>query len=175
MVAVSLKNSVHVYLDTKLVTVVGRARDAMVEAIEDGQNGVDGLDGATSVAVSPGGSHLYTIGLSDDAVVGFARNATTGQLTFQQVIKDDAGGATEGTLAGPSSVCYRSPVAGRYQPPAAPLGDHTDSGNDWQDKTALTGTARRDDGKGNSIFGLACASCHGGFGFGSIHTSIPAL
>jgi hypothetical protein len=87
----------------------------------------------------------------------------------EYLLKDASGGATEGTLAALSYVCYRCHKSGRYQPPGGPLGDHTGNGNDWQDKTALTGTARRDDGKGSNVFAMACTNCHGGFGFGSIH------
>jgi hypothetical protein len=87
----------------------------------------------------------------------------------EYLLKDATGGATEGTLAALSYGCYRCHKAGRYQPPNAPLGDHTGNAQDWQDKTSLTGANRKDDGKGSSIFAMACMNCHGGFGFGGIH------
>jgi hypothetical protein len=86
----------------------------------------------------------------------------------EYLLKDASGGAGEGTLAGLSYVCYRCHVSGRYQD-SPTLGDHTGSGNDWQDKTGLTGTNRITDGKGSNVFGMACTNCHGGAGFGAIH------
>ena len=63
-----------------------------VEALKDGIGGVDGLDGALSVAVSPDGNHVYVAALNDDAVTAFGRNATTGALTFVETLKDGVGG-----------------------------------------------------------------------------------
>ncbi len=39
------------------------------------------LDGAEALALSPTGAHLYAVAATDQAVVTFARNATTGVLT----------------------------------------------------------------------------------------------
>jgi len=44
------------------------------------------------VAVSPYGAHLYAAGYYDNAVAVFARDAATGQLTFEQVRRDGSGG-----------------------------------------------------------------------------------
>ena len=63
-----------------------------VEVQKDGAGGVDGLDGANSVTVSPDGKHLYTSGSLDDAVAVFSRNSTTGSLAFVEVHKDGVGG-----------------------------------------------------------------------------------
>ena len=63
-----------------------------VEVQVDGVAGVDGLDAATSVTVSPGGSHLYAAGQLDNALAVFSRNSTTGALTFVEVQKDSVGG-----------------------------------------------------------------------------------
>jgi len=73
-----------------------------VETKKDGVDGVDGLGGAISVAVSPDGRHVYVAGLYDDAVAAFSRNATTGRLTFVETKKDGVGGV-EG-LGGPRAV-----------------------------------------------------------------------
>jgi 6-phosphogluconolactonase (cycloisomerase 2 family) len=43
-----------------------------VEVERDGVSGVNGLDGARSVAVSPDAAHVYTAGEVDDAVAAFA-------------------------------------------------------------------------------------------------------
>ncbi|MCQ3977303.1 MAG: hypothetical protein DPW09_28060 [Anaerolineae bacterium] len=63
-----------------------------VQVVKDGQDGVDGLAGAWSVAVSPDGSHLYAASFSDETVAVFSRNATTGALTFVEAQKDGVGG-----------------------------------------------------------------------------------
>ena len=67
-------------------------RLTFVEVQKDGVGGVDGLAGATSVTVSPDGSHLYAAGFHDDGVAVFSRNASTGSLTFVEMQKDGAGG-----------------------------------------------------------------------------------
>mgnify|MGYP000524104389 CR=1 FL=1 len=41
---------------------------AFVEVQRDGVGGVDGLDAAFSVTVSPDGNHLYAAGATDDAL-----------------------------------------------------------------------------------------------------------
>jgi 6-phosphogluconolactonase (cycloisomerase 2 family) len=63
-----------------------------VEVERDGVGGVDGLAGASTIAVSPDGSHVYAGGQLDDAVAVFARNALTGALTFVEVQRDEVGG-----------------------------------------------------------------------------------
>ncbi|MFO7721889.1 MAG: hypothetical protein R6V49_01575, partial [Bacteroidales bacterium] len=77
----------------------------------DGEGGVDGLDGAGAVAVSPdldgpggepGGEHLYVTGAVDHAVVAFHRDPTTGALTFLEAVVDGAGEAV--TLGGASAL-----------------------------------------------------------------------
>ena len=65
---------------------------SFVASIQDDQGGIGGLDGAYAVAASPAGEHVYVAGATDDAVAVFARNATTGQLTFVQAVRDGADG-----------------------------------------------------------------------------------
>jgi 6-phosphogluconolactonase (cycloisomerase 2 family) len=70
-----------------------------VELLKDGGtdgsgNAIDGLDDAYSVTVSPDGKHVYIAGKSDDAVAMFTRDATTGKLTFVEMLKD---GGTDGS------------------------------------------------------------------------------
>jgi 6-phosphogluconolactonase (cycloisomerase 2 family) len=63
-----------------------------IEAIFDGQNGVSGLEGVSSLTLSPDGSHVYTGASIDDALVAFQRNPLTGHLTFMQAFRDNQGG-----------------------------------------------------------------------------------
>lgn len=59
-----------------------------VEAKTNNADGVAGLQGTTSVAISNDGQFVYATGYFDNAVAVFNRHATTGKLTFTQVIKD---------------------------------------------------------------------------------------
>ncbi len=74
------------------------ARDAVtgrlgfVGRIQDGAGGIDGLDGAGRLALSPDGAHLYVTSQAEDAVAVFARNAMTGLLTQVETVRDGVGG-----------------------------------------------------------------------------------
>ncbi len=63
--------------------------------VTDDVAGVDGLAGIDKVVVSPDGKHVYATGGIDDAVAAFARNATTGALTFVEREKNGEGGTTD--------------------------------------------------------------------------------
>jgi 6-phosphogluconolactonase (cycloisomerase 2 family) len=63
-------------------------RLAEIQVVRNGVGGVDGLDGASAAAVSPDGKQVYTTADQDNAVTVFAREAATGKLTFQQVLKN---------------------------------------------------------------------------------------
>ena len=60
--------------------------------LKDGVDGVDGLDGVTSVTISSDGNHAYVTGWNDDAVSWYARNASTGALTYGGMLKDGVDG-----------------------------------------------------------------------------------
>ncbi len=62
-----------------------------VQTLTDNQTGIDGLDAATDVAVSPDGSYIYATALNDSAVSVFKRDTVTGQLTFVEIQKDGTG------------------------------------------------------------------------------------
>lgn len=63
-----------------------------VEHHTDGRNGVDGLQGARSVVVSPDGRHVYTAGLNENAITTFRRDSNTGALTYLGHLTDGAEG-----------------------------------------------------------------------------------
>ena len=120
-----------------------------------------------------------------DGANGSAGNAHGSDSEY--LLKDASGLATEGTYDGQAQtftyVCYRCHVDGRYRFGGA-LGDHTDNSGDWQDTVALEGVDdRKNTGKGNSIFGMACMNCHGGTGpddaggvmWGTIHGSSEVI
>jgi 6-phosphogluconolactonase (cycloisomerase 2 family) len=65
----------------------------LLEVEQDGVGGVDGLEGAISVALSPDGSYLYAAGFEEAAIVAFSRNPGSGALTFLDVYRDGVGGA----------------------------------------------------------------------------------
>jgi 6-phosphogluconolactonase (cycloisomerase 2 family) len=89
----------HVYVSSDAddaVTTFGRSPSTGALAVlgqqTDGVNGVEGLEGATAVATSPDGAHVYVVSGVDDAITTFSRNPTTGALTFVEQDKDGVGG-----------------------------------------------------------------------------------
>jgi 6-phosphogluconolactonase (cycloisomerase 2 family) len=69
-------------------------RLAFLEAQVDGVGGIDGLDGAWTVALDPGGRHLYAAGFLDRGVALFDRDSTTGRLAFREARFNGVGGIT---------------------------------------------------------------------------------
>lgn len=63
-----------------------------LEVVRDGQNGVDGLNSAAGVEVSPDGENVYATGRFDDAVAVFSRDPSTGLLTFIEAQRNGTGG-----------------------------------------------------------------------------------
>ena len=63
-------------------------RLTFVETHRNGVDGVDGLSDAREVVVSPDGAHVYVASAADSALVAFARDVSTGRLTFVQVQRD---------------------------------------------------------------------------------------
>jgi 6-phosphogluconolactonase (cycloisomerase 2 family) len=63
-----------------------------VEAEFDGVGGVNGLDYAYDLAVSPDGQHVYVAAFNNNAIAVFSRNGTTGELTFVEAQLDGVGG-----------------------------------------------------------------------------------
>lgn len=63
----------------------------MLQQITDDVDGVDGLQGAYSIAISPDGNTVYVTGSEDNALAVFSRNVTSGMLSFMEVHIDDTG------------------------------------------------------------------------------------
>ncbi len=74
------------------------ARDAvsgqltLVQQVVNGVDGVAGLLGAQSIAISEDGKHLYVASALDDALVIFERDIASGQLTYLGHLKDGLNG-----------------------------------------------------------------------------------
>jgi trimeric autotransporter adhesin len=66
-----------------------------------------GLNGPNAIAVSPNGKHVYVGSISDDSIVVFTREASTGQLTLVEVKQDGVEGSGDG-LSGPSHIAISS-------------------------------------------------------------------
>lgn len=62
-----------------------------LEAHFDGQGGIQVLDQAVSVAVTPDGGRLYAAGFAGEGIVAFDRDRADGRLTFTGQVVDGAG------------------------------------------------------------------------------------
>jgi VCBS repeat-containing protein len=99
--------------------------------LRDGVNGVDGLDLAYAVKISPDDKHAYVTGHLDDAVTWYERNASTGALTYGGILRDGVNGvdgldgAVDVTLSADGKYLY---VSG-----------YEDDSVSWYDRNASTG------------------------------------
>ncbi len=75
---------------------------AFLQVIRSPDLGEPGLSVPVALAASPDGRHLYVVGRDDNALVVFARDDVTGELTFVESLVDGTGGVFG--LLGPSSV-----------------------------------------------------------------------
>lgn len=76
------------------------ARTALLQFVEakfDGQSGVEGIDGAFGLAVSPDGAHLYLASLNASTLTLFHRDPLNGSLTFNSDGVNGIDGAAEPT------------------------------------------------------------------------------
>ncbi len=81
-----------------------------VDTVFDNANGVDGLNQARGVFVSPDGAHVYVAGNADDALAVFSRNSSTGGLTFVEFQQDGMNGVDG--------------LKGAHQPTVSPGGNY---------------------------------------------------
>ncbi|MCH6258393.1 beta-propeller fold lactonase family protein [Puniceicoccaceae bacterium K14] len=70
--------------------------------IRDGENGIDCLNGARSIALSPDGEFLYVASMFSNTLTSFSRDSVTGALTYLGCITDGVDGVDG--LAGARSV-----------------------------------------------------------------------
>lgn len=94
-------------------TVTLFSRNALTGALtylrkyDDDDGSGDGLAGAFGLALSPDGLTLYATGFTDDSVVVFAREATTGLLTQQQAaLQPELDGAVSVAVAPDGSAVF---------------------------------------------------------------------
>lgn len=89
----------HVYVASPAgdsVTVLDRdpgdGTVVVLQTLADGIGGIVGLAGASNLALSPDGAHVYVASDGEDALAVLARNAGTGELTLVEVERDGIGG-----------------------------------------------------------------------------------
>jgi poly(3-hydroxybutyrate) depolymerase/6-phosphogluconolactonase (cycloisomerase 2 family) len=68
----------------------GRLR--LVQVLEDGKDGVEGLYGPALSALSPDGANVYVANFLGDSVVVFARDAPSGRLSFLEAQRNGVNG-----------------------------------------------------------------------------------
>ncbi len=80
--------------------------------LRDGEQGIDGLGGASGLAVSPNAAHVYVASREDSAVAAFRRDTLTGDLQFLGARFDGEGGVHG--LNGASAVAVSPDAAHVY-------------------------------------------------------------
>jgi surface protein len=99
--------------------------------VKDGENGVDGLNSANRMTISPDGKHIYITAINDRAITWHERNATTGAVTFLGYVKDGENGVDG--LRGARDVAISPDGNDVYAVGAA------DDGISWYDRNVTTG------------------------------------
>lgn len=88
-VASSLDDSVAIFVRDPLGGALG-----FFDHERDGVGGVNGLNGAWGIGISPDGRHLYVGSNNDDSLAAFSRDATSGALGFVEAELDGVGGTS---------------------------------------------------------------------------------
>lgn len=92
--------------DGRFVYVAGRDADAIavfsrdaatglltwLSKVQDGELGVDGIGGISTLALAPDGRHLYAGGAAEQALAGFALDAGSGALVQIALLRQGQGG-----------------------------------------------------------------------------------
>jgi poly(3-hydroxybutyrate) depolymerase/6-phosphogluconolactonase (cycloisomerase 2 family) len=87
---VSLRPPLSAFAGSGTLETSGRLR--LVQVLEDGKDGVEGLFGPFSPTVSPDGANVYVTGWYGDALDVFARDAQSGRLTFLEAHRNGVNG-----------------------------------------------------------------------------------
>ena len=129
---------------------------------------VDGrsLDTAASVAITGDGRHVYAVARSDDALLHFDRNQTTGALTQKAglpgcITETGGGGCTDGRALDPASAVAISPddenvyVATGFSGNAIAIFDRSDTSGNLTQKSGTAGCISEDGTGGECADGKA--------------------
>ena len=73
------------------LVVVNAADSTQRQFFKDGEDGVDGLEGASEVILAPDGNNVYVAGVGENKIAVFSRDPSNGNLTFQQVVSANIG------------------------------------------------------------------------------------
>ena len=99
----------HIYVpgqfDDTVVTLSRNATTGAMARVEEDRDveaggSAQGLNEAVMTRVSPDGENVYVTGATDDTIVTFTRNDTTGALTDPSCLRDDPGGGGCGSAEG---------------------------------------------------------------------------
>ena len=99
--------------------------------MRDDYGGVDGLNNAQSVTISPSGDHIYVVGNGENAVSTFDLNSSSGLLTQTDVIKQGDGSLN--CLDGALEVIISSDGNHAY------VTGYIDDAVSWYERNATTG------------------------------------
>ena len=66
----------------------------LIQILRDGLGGVEYLDGARQITLSPDGSHVYVASTFDNAISVFERDMESGMLALIEVQRDGQGGVS---------------------------------------------------------------------------------
>lgn len=79
-------------LDSAIVTLDRKTKTGALiygRCNRNGQDGIDGLRGGVSLAISPDDKNVYVVGTLDSALVIFSRDASTGRLAYLTHLTDE--------------------------------------------------------------------------------------
>ena len=104
---------------------------SFIGLLKDGVNGVNGLSSAFDVTLSPNNEHVYVNAAGDDSVSWFNRDASTGDLSFVGILKDQVNGVDG--LDGYGSVVLTPDESLAY------ISAATDNSLSWFERDATSG------------------------------------
>ena len=114
--------------------------------VRNGVEGVDGLDGASDIALSPDGAHAYVASASDNAVAVFRRDGVSGALTYLESHKNGVNGV--------EGLGYARGVTVSHDGRNVYVAGQTDGAIAIFDRNTLTGTLKYLDKVQNGVDGI---------------------